>query len=303
MTRDEKYISRILFKKKIYEADGQKFEDLFSSIMNYSENDFTQIKPWGSIGDRKNDGYIKSKGVYFQVYAPEDIQKSYPDVIKKIKTDFYGLKEHWNNIKEFYFVINDKYKGVNPDSEQLLETIKNENSLDECKFMLAKDLENKLFNLDDDQILAVSGHIPDPKNLKSLDYDILNEIIEHINKMPYEKNEENITVPDWNQKIDFNNLGIIENTKLVNGYFEQGSLDRYLKNNSDFTSSELQQRVNTLYRELKESLDSTRDIFWELVSKLSPVSNTDYQASAIVIMAKYFETCDIFEEPNNDNAS
>ncbi len=297
MTRDEKYISRILFKNKIYEANGQKFEDLFSAIMNYSEDDFIQIRPWGNIGDRKNDGYINTKGIYFQVFAPEDIEKSYPDVIKKIKTDFNGLKKQWENIKEFYFVVNDKYKGINADSEKLLAKIKTENNLNECKFIIAKDLENKLFSLNDDQLLAIAGHIPDPKNLKSLDYDILNEIIEHINNLPYETKKENIIVPKWDEKIVFNGLDIIENTKLLNGYFEQASLNRYLKNNSDFTSSELQKRVNSLYIELKEQFDSARDVFWELVNKLSPISNTDYQASAIVIMAKYFETCDIFEEP------
>lgn len=44
MTRDESAISRILFKNKVHEADGQKFENLFSVIMNYKEPDFTQIK-------------------------------------------------------------------------------------------------------------------------------------------------------------------------------------------------------------------------------------------------------------------
>lgn len=37
MTRDERIISRIFFKNKIHEADGQKFEDIFSAIMNYKE--------------------------------------------------------------------------------------------------------------------------------------------------------------------------------------------------------------------------------------------------------------------------
>jgi hypothetical protein len=31
--------------------------------MGYTETDFQQIKPWGRIGDRKNDGYIQSKGI------------------------------------------------------------------------------------------------------------------------------------------------------------------------------------------------------------------------------------------------
>lgn len=297
MKSEEKYILRILFKNKIYEANGQKFEDLFSSILDYHEPDFQQIKAWGNIGDRKNDGYIKNKGIYYQVFAPEDIQKSYPDVIKKITTDFNGLTSQWTNIQEFYFVVNDKYKGVHADSEILLENIKKNNTLKECRFLTSKDLENILFSLEDDQIFTIAGHIPDPVNLKSLDYDILNEIIEHIKNIPLENKKENITVPNWTDKIDFNGLGIGESTKLLNGYFEQASLEKYLKNNSTFTSSELQNRVNSIYIELSKELDNSIDVFWGLVSRLSPRNSADYQSSAIVIMAKYFETCDIFEEP------
>ncbi len=62
MTTDEKYILRTLFQNKIYKADGQAFEDIFTEIMNYAESDFQPIKPWGNVGDRKNDGYIKSSG-------------------------------------------------------------------------------------------------------------------------------------------------------------------------------------------------------------------------------------------------
>ena len=123
MTYNQKAQARIFFENKILKADGQAFEDLFTQIMNYKELDFQSIKPWGDIGDRKNDGYIKSRGIFYQVYAPQDIKKSYPKVIDKIKTDFKGLTEQWSNVREFYFVINDKYKGVNADSEQLLQQI------------------------------------------------------------------------------------------------------------------------------------------------------------------------------------
>lgn len=296
MTKEEKHISRILFKIKIHEANGQKFEDLFSAIMNYKEPDFTQIKPWGSIGDRKNDGYIKNKGIYFQVHAPEDIKKSYPEVIKKIQTDFSGLKDHWDNIQEFYYVLNDKYQGVNADSEKLLADIKQSNNLKECKFIVAKDIENMLYELDEDQIMAIAGHIPDPANLASLDYDILNEILVHLKNTPLSNEIENIVAPNWDKKIDFNGLTTNENIRLTNGYFQLGNLSEYLKNNSDFTAQELQNKINGMYTELKKEYEG-KELFWELVGKISPRSSAEYQASSIVIMSMYFETCDIFEEP------
>lgn len=296
MTRDEKYISRILFKNKIHEADGQKFEDMFSAIMNYKEPEFTQVKPWGNIGDRKNDGYLKSKGIYFQVHAPVDIKKSYPEVVKKIQIDFSGLQSQWDNIQEFYYVLNDKYQGVHADSEKLLADLKQSNNLKECKFIVAKDLENMLYNLNDDQIMTIAGHIPDPANLKSLDYDILNEILAHVKNTSLNNGTENIVAPNWDEKIKFNNLTINESVRLTNGYFQLGSLSEYLKNNSDFTAQELQNKINGMYKELKKEYEG-KELFWELVGKISPRSSAEYQASSIVIMSMYFETCDIFEEP------
>jgi hypothetical protein len=53
MTRDQKYILRIIFKNKIHEANGQKFEDFFTNIMRYADPEFQQIKPYGRTGDKK----------------------------------------------------------------------------------------------------------------------------------------------------------------------------------------------------------------------------------------------------------
>ncbi len=73
MTTEEITLARIFFENKVRKSDGNAFEDLFTQIMNYAEPDFEQIKPWGNIGDRKNDGFIRSKGIFYQVFAPEDI--------------------------------------------------------------------------------------------------------------------------------------------------------------------------------------------------------------------------------------
>ncbi len=83
MNLDEKILARILFQNKIYQSDGQNFEDLFCKIMAYYNPNFRKIKPFGNIGDRKNDGYIGDIGAYYQVYAPENISFNYPAIKKK----------------------------------------------------------------------------------------------------------------------------------------------------------------------------------------------------------------------------
>lgn len=301
MNIQEKTFARQLFQNKILKADGQIFEDMFSAVMNYAEADFQQIKPWGNIGDRKNDGYIKTKGIFFQVYAPEDIRKSYTNVVSKLKYDFNGLKAQWTPINEFYFVVNDKYKGVNADCEKIIQDMKLSNNLNNAGFLTAKHLENILFDLEDDQIFSITGFIPDPANINQLDFSVLNEVIGYIMQLPLNKDgKSKIVLPDWNEKIKLNVLSESVSQLLNNGCFQLHSLDEYLKNNSDFLADSLRDRINEIYSYEKENKGGD-ELFWAILNSASPKAEQMYQISVIVIMSKYFESCDIFEEPLQEN--
>jgi hypothetical protein len=301
MNLQERTLSRQLFQNKILKADGQAFEDIFTSIMNYAKADFRSIKPWGNIGDRKNDGYIRTKGIFYQVFAPEDIKKSYVGVASKIKKDFKDLQSYWKNINEFYFVVNDKYKGVNADCEQTIQDIKLDYSLREAGFLLTKDLENILFKLDDDQISSIVGNIPDPALIKHLDYSILKEVIGYIMGLPLPSGKQaNIALPDWDEKTKFNNLTDRVSKLLNDGYFQIHSLEEYLSSNSDFLADSLRDKMNEIYIQEKCQKDGD-DLFWAIVNSASPKASQMCQTAVIVIMSKYFESCDIFKEPQRED--
>jgi hypothetical protein len=296
MNNQEKALARKLFKLKLHEANGQAFEDIFTAIMRYVDSDFESIKPWGNIGDRKNDGYIKSKGIFFQVFSPEDISKSYPNVIKKLKTDFNGLLKHWSPVNEFYFVVNDKFNGINADCEQEIQSIKVLNSLTNAGFKTASDMENLLFSLDDDQIFTVTGFLPDPSIIQ-LDYSVLSEILQHLMKLSLPKVQDSaIIYPDWDKKILFNNLAPLEAKYLNDGFLQIGSLDRYLNNQSNFFADEVKDNMREIYIECHKN-ESGSELFWSMVSMICPRVETTYQLAGIVLISKYFETCDVFEEP------
>lgn len=297
LSREDKFISRTMFKSNISLTDGQSFEDLFTSIMNYRYGDFQSIKPWGNVGDTKCDGNIFNKGIYSQVFAPEDIKKSYPKVVSKLNTDFLGLKAQWTDVREFYFVVNDKYNGINADSLMEIKSIKQEYKLESAAFITAKDLENYLFELNDDQIESIVGFIPDPSKIKVLDFNVLNEVIGHIMGLSLSQhNLANIVYPDWNDKIEFNNLSDGIKHLLNSGMIQVSPLELYIKNNSDFLGDQLRNKMNEIYLPNKESLLGD-DLFWAIVNEASPNKRFDCQSATIVIMAKYFEACDIFEEP------
>ena len=300
MDRDERCIARYLFQNKILKANAQAFEDIFTQIMSYSNDEFTQVRPWGKLGDRKCDGRMESQGIYYQVYAPEDIQKNYVEAVKKLKTDFTGLIDYWPGVRRYYFVVNDKYDGFNADCICAIQKIKKDYNLDDARIVGAGWLENVLFLLDDDQIISVVGHIPDPTRIKVLDYSIVNEVIEYIKKQPMlEEDQYDIIFPDWDDKIRFNELSERTSKCLDGGYIHIHSLEEYLSNQGEFLADELRDRVCEVY--LHEKKSTTGDsLFWAMVNRLTPRFQLDYQNTVIVIMAKYFETCDIFEKPTGE---
>jgi hypothetical protein len=148
------------FRLLVHESAGQAYEDLFVAIMKRANADFIPVKPHGPFGDRKNDGFDPKTGIYYQVYAPEDIRANTYKALQKIYKDFTGLKQYWDEdypIREFYFVINDKYRGVYPVVMNQLSRIKKKHKLENAAPLLAADLEEILFELPDDVVFSIIG--------------------------------------------------------------------------------------------------------------------------------------------------
>ena len=300
MNIQERTIARILFENIIFKSNGQSFENLFTEIMTYADPNFRKIKAWGNIGDRKNDGYIQKKGIYYQVFAPEDITKSYPNVVIKIETDFTGLLNQWSPVNEFYFVVNDKFNGVNADAEKTLTALTEKHKLKKSGFYTADNLSKLVFSFDDDIIQKIVGFLPDTNSLSNLDYSILKEVIGYIMELPLQIQNDEVKKPDWNEKIEFNKLSSYSAKLLDLGSINLGGLEKYLANQS-FLAQELQEQMTGIYNKIKnnwkELKHSGDNIFWEITNKCSPEQKSKYQIPVFTIMSKYFESCDIFEEP------
>src|SRR4051812_10269219 len=117
LTKEEIHYAIVKFRLLVHEADNQAYENLFIAVMTKRDPSIKPIKPQGTIGDKKNDGYSSKNGSYYQVYAPEKSDDKVPDAVEKAKGDFSGLKAYWDSIapvKEYRFVFNDKFRGPYP---------------------------------------------------------------------------------------------------------------------------------------------------------------------------------------------
>lgn len=326
MNSEEKTIVRIRFKAMAAQVNGMAFQNLFTQIMSYAYPDFSPVKPQGNEGDWKNDGHEPSAGRYYQVYAPEVLQEA--EAVKKIENDFKGLVAHWgdtkiypNGVKEFYFVLNDGYRvtpGAYPTTYAALARLKTVYALQVCKPFLTKDLEDVLLSLTDDQMMMVCGFIPNPASIKVLRMDLISEVIGHIIANPILRSlEQSLAAPDFEDKIKFNNLNHAAGW-LRDADYRRGTVEEFFSRSSKFSRQDVRDKLNALYQEAKsQGFSDTADgptaadlQFEFLLAKVTPKSpkgldlrvSRELQEAALVVLAYFFEACDVFEEPHGADA-
>lgn len=121
---------RNIMEKILRNSVGEDFQKVFSDIMVLCEEKFIRTDAYGNVGDRKNDGFIKESGIFFQVYGPEENTPNQKNAIFKMKKDFKELikicseEKGWETVKKCIFVYNDKKKGITPplfDAAKIIE--------------------------------------------------------------------------------------------------------------------------------------------------------------------------------------
>lgn len=306
MKKEDKYIARIQFKLKVLQSKGQTFEDFFVSVMTKADENFQPVKAYGNIGDQKNDGFNKEMGIYYQVFAPEDItkDKTVYEAVKKLEQDFRGLYEKWNDtfkIKKYFFVVNDKYEGVNPIITKKILALNNEFAGIDIAIFLAKDLQREFEKLDEDDVQELIGFIPSASSAL-IEYGSLGEVVDYLMKteLPKVKNDK-LIVPDFDEKITFNGLSTEVKSRLLTGSYQEGALTRYFNENPG-TREILQEKFHALYQmACEEILDTQEDEadckFYYILERACPKKTTGTVSCVEVLMAYYFSSCDIFEEP------
>lgn len=149
------------FKVVVYESTGKSYQDLFMKIMKLYDPDFREIKPHGNIGDGGNDGWIPQKGVYFQVYAPENLEKNINLAIKKLKDDVDKIRQNWEEmspIRVFIYVINDKYNGIPRPLWKAMYEIQAKYKIDRVDIMGAKELYSCFSDLKEEYKYSIICH-------------------------------------------------------------------------------------------------------------------------------------------------
>ncbi|WP_266364143.1 ABC-three component system protein [Tellurirhabdus rosea] len=306
MTVNEKLYARLRFKLELLERNAQSFQDLFTKVMTAHCSSFEPVKPYGNMGDRKNDGFNPDTGTYYQVYAPEDPSTNKLQAIQKLHKDFEGLFKNWNHItpiNTFYFAVNDKFVGMGPFLHEELKKIEGNYPTVKCKPFYAHHLMEVFMSLPEEHIYSLIGNIPDPTEIEPFESHVMNDVVRYLlgnftqtNTTPPPKD------PDFDLKLRFNKLSEHPATCLKFAGYQYGDLRDFFATSVD-VKEKLKEIFNGLYKKALSDLPDTEDrndlVFYYILNKAHPKASErkDIYNAVLVLMSYYFSACDIFEDP------
>ena len=305
LSATQKVVAQKMFKLKVLECKGLAFQDLFERVMEKAEPEFRKVKPYGKEGDKKNDGFVPSRGAYYQVYAPEKPNEKDAAAAKKMVGDFEGLVSYWDGkfeVKEFSFVFNDEYRGKSSLLYAALAEIRERYKHIDCKVFYCEDLQRAFLSLSDQDLIEIIGFLPEDNSSDVVDAGVLADVvyylIENEKAVDYDGS---LTVPDFGEKIEFNSLSEAVAGLLTSASYQAFVLDKFFEQNQG--SKDMLQRVFTnLYQTILSEIDDVDEdksdlVFFKVLEKAKGYKSKRVQEAVLALMACYFETCDIFEEP------
>lgn len=299
---------RLLFRLRLHEADSMAFQNLINSVFQGGTEDFQAIAPWGNKGDGGNDGYIQSTGHYLQVYGPKAGSAWSPAVAaKKAEKDFEKLQSKWKNLQRYSFVLNDRFQGVPAPVEQSLQSIQQKHDIATDAITCAQ-LTDRFTKLPDYTMMEIVGGVPSDQPT-FIDKRKVGELLDHLaNKaLPVGLTSKGLA-PDFDEKIEFNGLSEEVGARLRAQSYQDADVRDFLGTRDQWLAEGIAQELRDLYAESKSTIIDLEDAadlryVWMLgkvipeAAHQHPHTFKAYHGAAEVILAHYFEACDVYDKP------
>jgi hypothetical protein len=285
------------FKDDFREKSGNDFQDFFSDIMEKCyPGDFQRIRPWGNVGDKKNDGYLRSERTIFQVYGPNEMEAK--ETIAKIEADFYGALKHWaDHMDKWVFVHNSK-KGLGPDVfDKLCKLDAAHNLVSVCAWGY-EELYQHVFTLNEADLLSLLGPVPSSKTMIDVRYENVQEVLNNIARQELPSSLDIRPVPPG--KLKFNHLSENIQILLTSGMWKADLVGNFFRDHVDpLYGDQIASAFSKEYKKLR-SWSADPDLMFRKLQQFTGGQNRenpDYEAAVLAVLAYFFEQCDIFERP------
>ena len=284
------------FENLFLRAKGNEFQTFFERLMGLAyKADFMACRPWGNVGDHKNDGFLKSERRLFQVYAPNEMTAK--EAIAKITEDFEGAKVHWGTHFDKWVFAHNATDGLPPHVLTLLLDLEKANpaitvapwSLEEFRLIFRK--------LTTGDLIPWLGAAPSDETKASLGFSDLRPVLETLGQRPAPADSAVRDVPMG--KIEANALSESIAILIKSGMSKAPLVEKFFAQWHDETLGErIAEAFRTEYQRLRP-LHTPSEIFTELRTWAGGLDRgtPEHEMAVLAVIAYYFERCDIYEAP------
>jgi hypothetical protein len=296
MTLQQAYYE-LKFENAFLTSKGDAFQSFFEKLMAMAYRaDFMPCRPWGKIGDKKNDGFLKSEKRLFQVYAPNEMVAA--KAIAKITEDFDGAKKHWGEHFDKWAFVHNATDGLPPHVLKLLLDFESGNPGIKLEPWCMEELRPIFRNLSIEDKQSWFGLAPTEETKAKLGFEELRVVLEKISSDPAPDVAIVKDVPMG--KIEANALSESVATLLKNGMIKAVLVQDFFNQWHDQTLGErVAKAFKDKYVALRAQSITPNRIFTELQSWAGgdQLGTPEHQLAVLTVIAYYFERCDVFEEP------
>ncbi len=287
----------VVFERNYLKKGGIEFQDFFSEIMEKCHpGDFQRVCPWGNVGDRKNDGYLRSRRTLFQVYAPNDMAA--PAAIVKIHEDFHGALQYWEKYFDKWIFVHNSRKGLGPDiTAKLLELA----VCHECVTVIAwgfEELRKNVLTLNEADLASLLGPAPSHRDMLDVRYSNVQEVVSHIARQEAPLLQDIRPVPP--DKLKRNHLSPYVQNMLTWGMQKADLVGNFFHDYSNPTyGDEIAAAFKEEYNKCS-GLQMDPDTIFHMLQAFTGGSergSPTNEAAVLAVLAYLFEQCDIFERP------
>ena len=286
------------FEIAFLRAKGDAFQTLFEQLMSRAyKADFMACRPWGNVGDKKNDGFLKSDRRLFQVYAPNDMTAAAAK--KKITEDFAGALKHWATHFDKWSFVHNAYDGLSPHLQELLLETERKNPGVKIEPWCLEELRVVFRRLSIDDLRSWFGYTPPTMaEQTSVGFEAIRVVLEDIAAREMPASHPVMSVDPG--KLRANRLSSSVQALLTAGMAKAPLVKQFFDEWHAPTYGErMAKAFSARYAELKSSapLLHPNEIFHELQQWTGGERSKSFAqlAAVLAVLAYFFERCDIFE--------
>jgi hypothetical protein len=290
-----RYFYEVQFREAYRERTADEFQDLFSSIMEKRyPGDFMRVCPWGNLGDKKNDGYLRSRRTIFQCYAPNEMDAA--KCVAKIDKDFNGALQHWREYFATWAFVHNSGKGLGaPQTGKLLELGKLHAPLIVASWGF-EELRQEAMGLAEPELASLFGASPSRHGMADLGLEDLVPVLDQIVRLAPTHDPDLRPVPA--DKLERNMLSADVASLLKAGMSRSDLVRRYFKY-KPMLQDQIAESFRSRFAALSASKKSPDEVFEGLqrFAGGNAIRSAGAQNAVFAVLAFFFEECDIFERP------